>query len=658
MIGSRQMTMLAAAARSGLALIAATPWWVWARRGALAATPLLVTALVGAVVLAALPRATGLLSGRSLYWFGRAQPVPLLVGPVLVCLGACWLMPMHWRPGFARSTLAVFLGLAGVFAYRDYARLAPWMAAHDLGLADALAHVDHVVAGAMIAGLLACAGTMRLSLVVVDPVRRAKSKAAFGDADYMEMGTATRLFPADGAIVVGEAYRVDRDVVRALRFEPGDRSTWGRGGRAPLLTDDLSRGSGHTQFFAGSGGFKTTATSIPTCLTYAGPVVALDPSNELLPIVRGYRERRLGRVVHVLDPAHPAGFDATGWIKTSKRPEQDCASLALLLRAESARFSTGSDTFFQDSAHNLLTGLLSYVLLSSHHAGERNLRGLRQLITTPEKTLQVLLQRIHAETDLAFVRETLGPFSNMAEETFSGVYATAGKDTQWLSFPEYAHLVCGQEFEAGEIARGQIDVFLNLPLDTMQSYPGLARVIVGSLVNAMLQADGRHARRVLFLLDEVNQLGRMRTLEIARDVGRKHGIALMMLWQSIGQLEAHYGREGRAAWFDTASFISFAAVNDRHSAEEISRRCGQITIEVEGSSRSIGMIGSGASGHSSRSLSYQKRPLVLEHEVMQDMRTDEQIVFVLGQPPLRCGRALYFRRPEMNAVTEANRFVR
>ena len=131
-----------------------------------------------------------------------------------------------------------------------------------------------------------------------------------------------------------------------------------------------------------------------------------------------------------------------------------------------------------------------------------------------------------------------------------------------------------------------------------------------------------------------------------------------MLWQSIGQLEANYGREGQTVWLDNASFISFAAVNDRRSAEEISRRCGQITIEVEGSSRSFGMWGSNASSRMSRSVSYQKRPLILEHEVMQNVRTDEQIIFMLNQPPLRCGRAIYFRRPEMNAVVGQNRFAR
>ena len=34
------------------------------------------------------------------------------------------------------------------------------------------------------------------------------------------------------------------------------------------------------------------------------------------------------------------------------------------------------------------------------------------------------------------------------------------------------------------------------------------------------------------------------------------------------------------------------------------------------------------------------------------MRYDEQIVFIQNSPPLRCGRAIYFRRPDMMARTQ------
>jgi type IV secretion system protein VirD4 len=46
----------------------------------------------------------------------------------------------------------------------------------------------------------------------------------------------------------------------------------------------------------------------------------------------------------------------------------------------------------------------------------------------------------------------------------------------------------------------------------------------------------------------------------------------------------------------------------------------------------------------------------MPQEVMQDMRADDQIVFVKGQRPIRCGRAIFFRRPEMRALVGESRF--
>jgi len=51
------------------------------------------------------------------------------------------------------------------------------------------------------------------------------------------------------------------------------------------------------------------------------------------------------------------------------------------------------------------------------------------------------------------------------------------------------------------------------------------------------------------------------------------------------------------------------------------------------------------------------RPLILPEEVLC-MRTDEQIVFTAGNAPLRCGRAIWFRRDDMKSVTGKNRFHR
>ena len=60
----------------------------------------------------------------------------------------------------------------------------------------------------------------------------------------------------------------------------------------------------------------------------------------------------------------PVGFDVTDWIRTSRQKEQDIATLALWLLAESPRVRTEADIYFHNQAHNLLTGLLTHVLLA------------------------------------------------------------------------------------------------------------------------------------------------------------------------------------------------------------------------------------------------------------------------------------------------------
>lgn len=67
----------------------------------------------------------------------------------------------------------------------------------------------------------------------IDPRRIRGSRAIHGNADWMSMQRATKLFPAAGGIPVGEAYRVDRDTVAAISFVPSDRDTWGRGCHRP-----------------------------------------------------------------------------------------------------------------------------------------------------------------------------------------------------------------------------------------------------------------------------------------------------------------------------------------------------------------------------------------------------------------------------------------
>ncbi|PWJ73378.1 type IV secretion system protein VirD4 [Pseudaminobacter salicylatoxidans] len=499
------------------------------------------------------------------------------------------------------------------------------------------------------------------------PKRLSGARAVHGANDWMSDAQAAKLFPASGGIVVGENYRPDKDTVGQVGFDPRRKDTWGKGGKAPLLCFDAGFGSTHGLVFAGSGGFKTTSVVIPTALKFKGTLIVLDPSTEIAPMVTAHRRSNYQRVF-TLDPRKPeVGFNVLDWIgQHGNSPEEDIASVAAWLMSEKPRVSSGSDDFFRTTAEQLITAIIADVMLSEEpledddedeeddelRTGEKSLRMVRKRLAQPEKTLQKKLEKIHRNTSSRFVRENVAPFINMTEQTFSGVYATATKETHWLSYDNYAALVSGATFKTEDIADGAHTIFINIDLSTLENHPGMARVIIGAFLKAVYNRNGDINERALFLLDEAARLGYMRIIETARDAGRKYGITLLMLFQSLGQMrEAFGGRDATSKWFESASWVSFSAVNDTDTADYISKRCGQTTIEVDQVSRNTN---GGRTGRS-RSKQLTQRALILPYEVTQ-MRTDEQIIFTSGNPPIRCGRSIYFRRQEMASRVGASNF--
>jgi type IV secretion system protein VirD4 len=486
------------------------------------------------------------------------------------------------------------------------------------------------------------------------PKRIRGRRALHGDADWMSLQQAARLFPAEGGIVIGEQARVDRQGLSAVPFRPDRRDTWGNGGKAQLLCFDGSFGSSHGVAFAGSGGFKTTSVTIPTALKWGGSLVLLDPSVEVAPMVAKHRENA-GRDVFLLDPRVPdCGVNVLDWIgRFGSSMEEDISAVASWIMSDSARPVGLRDDFFRASSLQLLTALIADVCLSGNTLDhEQTLRQVRKNLAEPEPKLRSRLEAIYDGSKSEFVRENVAAFVNMTPETFSGVYANAVKETHWLSYANYAALVSGSSFSTADLANGQTDVFINIDLKTLETHAGLARVLIGAFLNAIYNRAGDVQGRTLFLLDEAARLGPMRIIETARDAGRKYGVTLLMLYQSIGQMrEAYGGADATSKWFESASWVSFAAINDPDTADYISRRCGLTTVEADQISRSVQAKGSSQT----RSKQLASRPLIQPHEVLR-MRSDEQIVFTAGNPPLRCGRAIWFRRDDMSQCVARPRF--
>lgn len=625
----------------------------------------------------------------------HAWPSMTLVGPVALLLLAAALHRAHRAP--RRTVIAGLLGVAVatfVLLRPEWVRLSPYLGqvpAHVLLQALDTAYLHAFAFGTLgfaLGGHLLREGPTRRGGL---PLQRARSDN-HGHADWLTIQEARRLFPGPdpvhGGLVVGEAYRVDLDPAAKGPFDPAAPRSWGRGGAAPLLVDPCRTGPTHGLVFAGSGGFKTTATAIPTLLTWTTSAVVLDPAREIGPLVTPYRARTLGQRVVTLDPssaarmirsckdggqgaaegdpATTAAFNALDWIDpASPLAEANVEAVATWLAGEPVHGTLKSGAeFFRDMGKSLIACLLADLLADpALEPEDKTLRRLRQALVTPEAQMRDLLEGVHASSASALARDLAGTLMGLVAETFSGVYANASQATRWLSVRAYADLVSGQGFTTAELCGGRLTVLVQLPLKTLQTTPGLGRVVIGSLLNAAYEAEGAVQGRILFLLDEVARLGPMAVLEIARDAGRKHGLTLLLLYQSQGQLREQWGKDGARAWYDGTSWRLYAALQDPATAQELASACGEhgVVATSHGATRGhqgqLGQVLPATSSSKAATKAEIGRALIKPDELLQDVRGDEAFVLARGARPLRCGRAVYFRRSEMlAAVGTSSRF--
>ena len=500
-------------------------------------------------------------------------------------------------------------------------------------------------------------GTVKSPLAVTDN---------HGRAEWMSMEKARERFPgvnpAFGGIVIGEAYRVDQDKVADKRFDPENPKTWGEGGIAPLLIDPCREGPTHSLMVIGSGGYKTT-TAVSTLLFWTGSAVVLDPAGEIAPMVRDARQR-MGQEIYEIDPALGVGFNVLDWIDVNAPLGPANIDSVVNWACGDAKPGNKNDDFFDSMSRNVVRCFVGHILADPEApANLKTLRAVRRAIAMPTEQIRAVLRGIYETSNCAYARQLAGPLCGLVDETFSGVIGNAAELTTWLANDAFSTLVSGISFKSSELLGGKMTIFLKMPLKVLGTTPGVSRTIIGALLNAAYEADGDVSGRILFLLDEAARLGYMKILETARDAGRKYGITMQLLYQSSGQIVDQWGEQGKRAWYDGVSTRSYAAVQDLDTATELENSFGTYGVMASSEGTNTGRSGktleaSNLSRGSNVSYHEISRPLVRKAELMRNTRDDELFVLVRGMAPLRCGRAIYFRRPELSAQVAANRFYK
>ncbi|MCR9243303.1 MAG: type IV secretory system conjugative DNA transfer family protein [Rhodobiaceae bacterium] len=504
----------------------------------------------------------------------------------------------------------------------------------------------------LLVGILFLAGGIRVltrsfGMASSEDGRRVED-GVFGDAAFATVREMKDRFGPDGEVVIGEAY------IPKLGSKVGAKPA----GKAPLLCDSLKQGSTHGLLIAGSGGYKTTSVILPTLCACDHSCVIFDPKKELADQAERVR-RGHGKVVHRLDPNAPTiyGFNALDWIDmTLPSATADVYEVANWIIGESVSQTTESaGAHFQSLAKNLVHALLLDILTDPDLEDEdKTLATLGKRVGLDEDDMKSTLEEIAKYSSHPTAKQMASSLYKLDHRTFSQIHSSVAASAKWLLFENLVGVVSASNFTTADIVEQRADLFIQPDLLTLTTHPGLARVVLGSLLLPMFRGGIPKDSRVVFLLDEVARLGFMSILETARDVGRSAGVTLILMYQSHGQFSDQWGREGTNKWFENVAWRAYGAVSDQTTAEIISKSIGDQTVLSQGQSRSAGSssrkmeIFGTSSSNQGQSASEQRRRLINPDEILSEVPADAQFIFVQGMPPIFAGRAIYFRRPDLS----------
>lgn len=439
------------------------------------------------------------------------------------------------------------------------------------------------------------------------------------------------------------------------------------GGKALGIGDDR-----HAVLCAGSRAGKGRSCLVPTLLEYAGSVLAIDPKGELANVT-ARRRKQLGQRVCILDPfgvtAARLGPCRTGFnplrLLTPESPTliADAGLVADAIVVGSAQ----ADPHWDESARNLIEGIILHVATYPKYENERTLVTVRELLKRAfdkvrdlpegfegEPPPQVRAELVHnaglvAESNPGLSTALEGAardFYDKADRERASVLSVALRNTKFLDYPELRASLSTHGFDLADLktAKGGLTVYLCLPAGRMATCNRWFRLFVNLMLEAMERERSKPKIPVLAVLEEFHVLGYMQQIETAAGLAAGFGMKLLIVLQDLTQLKRHY-KDGWETFLGNAGMMVFFGNNDMTTLDYISKRCGQTSLIVE--RKSDVTVDQRTSGATGLSWSLEVRELLTPEEAARffgrDDKAQRQILIRPGMPPAIIQRVKYDR---------------
>lgn len=400
----------------------------------------------------------------------------------------------------------------------------------------------------------------------------------------------------------------------------------------------------HYVYLGSSGSGKSVTAVIPTVTFLANAkekrsIFITDPKGEIYHHTskmlkeKGYniltidfREPQLSNHINILEPIICEYEKYIGYEDLSNKTEQqeeklNYKNISLSHYAEANRLISsiatmvmqeeipGKDPFWNNSAKNLLEGLIGF-FLEEYKDGkitrdQITMTSIRkfQNSTMEEKNSRFFKSYIERKKYGSKSKDSLMPILSTSDNTYRSITGVFSEKMAIFDDINVANITSKSDFKLDILGREPTALFVIVP-DEDKVYYTLVTLIVGLLYRELVKLANKEKTKKLpiqmdWLMDEFANCPPLSDIESIVSVSRSRGMRFHFFIQSFAQLDNVYGKEVAQIILDNSG-IQYLKTNTMSTAEEISKRLGKKTIESSSLSQSFSI--SNYNGNHSTSL--------------------------------------------------------
>lgn len=323
---------------------------------------------------------------------------------------------------------------------------------------------------------------------------------------------------------------------------------------------------GHIAVFGGSGLGKTSALLIPTLRSWSGTSFTIDISGDICKNVDMPHKM-------IYEPANPKSipyniFGPIDRLKNEDDKNEALEELAFLMMPDDEKMADTAK-FFNTEGRKILTASL----IAFYHAGMDFIPICEKIVGSSWKDLFNAID----STEYSKAIQYINSFAGASEQNTAGCKQSADAVLKLFATNERVKRTIrrpySQEVAFTPSRLEKNNVFVVVDDSKLKLYAPLLHIITAQSLEYFSNRSNDSKTTILFCLDEFASLGKMEITDALRKLRKKH-VRIMMLTQSMADIDLIYGHDERMAMMNNYRFKVVLGADDTDTQEYFAKLIG------------------------------------------------------------------------------------